>query len=139
MGENSRIAPGSSAHGVNERQQQGDGDDDQRRHRRFLRKPKPHSVTEEKLPRRAQEDVVVATLVSESDVDEAVEMDNRQGKHRMKLILGFVVVAVVISAVVDLSCHENIRSWLQASFDWIEENPRAGEHATSDSIMPTQQ
>ena len=124
MGEHGRItsASGSVLDVKNERQQDGD---DQRGHRRF-RRPKPQEVKEEKLPHRAKDDAI-ATLVCESDVDEAVEMDNRQGKHRAKLILGCVVVAVVISAIVDLACHENIRSWLQVSFDWIEENPKSGD------------
>ena len=122
MGEDVRTASeGGSAldYDVN------DGDD-QRRHRRFPRRPKPQIVMEETLPRRGKEDAI-ATLIRESDVDEAVEMDHRQGKHRLKMILGFVVVAVVISAIIDLACHENIRTWLQVSFDWIEENPEAGE------------
>eukprot|EP00904_Undaria_pinnatifida_P000308 jgi/Undpi1/10278/HiC_scaffold_28.g12730.m1 len=122
MGENVRIATSEDGSGIdmaNERQEEEGGA--QRGHRRFLRRPKTQCVTEEKLPRRARD-----ALVSESAVDEAVEMDNMQGKHRAKLILGVVVVAVVISAIVDLSCHENIRSWLQESFDWIESNPKAG-------------
>lgn len=124
MGENVRIATSEDGSGIdmaNERQEEEGGA--QRGHRRFLRRPKTQCVTEEKLPRRARD-----ALVSESAVDEAVEMDNMQGKHRAKLILGVVVVAVVISAIVDLSCHENIRSWLQESFDWIESNPKAGEN-----------
>lgn len=129
MGEDCHIASGGGPalqYDVNnERQQQGDGDD-QRRHRRFPRQPKPQSVTEETLPRRGEKDAI-AKLMTESDVDEAVEMDHRQGTHRLKMILGFVVVAVVISAIIDLACHENIRTWLQVSFDWIEENPEAGE------------
>lgn len=126
MGEDARIASGDgSALSVNtQRQQQGDGNN-QRRHRRFPRGKQPPIVIEDKSPRRRQEKAI-ETLVRESDVDEAVEMDHMQGKHRLKMILGFVVVAVVISAIIDLACHENIRTWLQVSFNWIEKNPKAG-------------
>lgn len=96
-----------------------------RRHRRFLRSPTTLAVVEDKLPRRGYHEGALTR--SQADVDEAVEMDNRQGKYRAKKIVAFMVVAIVVTAIVDLSCHDNIRNWLERSFDWIEENPEAGE------------
>lgn len=87
----------------------------------------PVVVTEEPLPRRHREHDMVERSAMRDEVDEAVEVDDRRGRVRLKRILMFVVVAVVVATIVDVACHDNVRTWLNVSFDWIEENPRAGE------------
>lgn len=99
------------------------------RHTRFPRRPRSHVITEEQLPRRAPEDELAALGRERilSDIDDAVEKDGQKGKTRAKWIFGGVAFAVVVAAIVDLSCHDNIRGWLGDAFDWIEDNPEAGE------------
>ncbi|CAM9491348.1 unnamed protein product [Pylaiella littoralis] len=87
----------------------------------------PVVVTEEPLPRchRREHDMVELSAVRD-EVDEAVETDKRRGRVRLKRIVVFVIVAVVVATIVDVACHDNVRMWLGASFDWIEDNPNAG-------------
>lgn len=101
-------------------------------HTRFQRRPRSHVIKEEQLPRRAPDDELAALGRQRilSNVDDAVEKDRQSGKTRAKWILGVVIVAVVVAAIVDLSCHENIRGWLEGAFNWIEDNPEAGEKST---------
>lgn len=104
------------------------GEHDDRSYR-FLRRPRTPVVVEEKLPRRSPEDELAA-IARRSEVEEAVEMDNQQGKHRAKIIVGIVAFCVVVAVIVDVACHDNVQNWLDESFDWIEENPKAGERQT---------
>lgn len=92
----------------------------------------PVVVTEEPLPRRhrREHDMVELSAVRD-EVDEAVETDKRRGRVRLKRIVVFVIVAVVVATIVDVACHDNVRMWLGASFDWIEDNPNAGEFGQS--------
>lgn len=84
-------------------------------------------VMEDSMPHRRREHDMAERSVMRDEVDQAVEIDKRRGRVRFQRILMFVVVAIVIATIVDISCHDNVRTWLETSFDWIEENPKAGE------------
>lgn len=76
-------------------------------------------------PRRHHDTLDRVELYDE--VSEAVEMDKQRFSRRIRRTLAFVIVALVVAAIVDIACHDNVRTWLETSFDWIEANPRAGE------------
>lgn len=95
------------------------------RPRREVARTTPDQVEEETLPRRRHGTVERSELYEE--VSEAVEIDKQRFSRRIRRTLAFVLVALVVSAIVDIACHDNVRTWLETSFDWIEANPRAGE------------
>lgn len=86
-------------------------------------------VKEGPLPRQHREHATAERVAMDEEVGQAVEKDDEGVRRRMKRILMFVVVALVVSAIVDIACHDNVRTWLETSFDWIEDNPKAGECA----------
>lgn len=97
------------------------------RPKRHTSQTTPTEVKEETLPRRHYEHDPIEREAMYEELGEAVEMDKERSRKRLKGTLMFVVVAVIVAAIVDIACHDNVRMWLQASFDWIEENPKAGE------------
>eukprot|EP00903_Cladosiphon_okamuranus_P019689 g18093.t1 len=60
------------------------------------------------------------------EVSEAVEIDKQRFSRRIRRTLCFILVGLVAAAIVDLACHDNVRMWLETSFDWIEANPKSG-------------
>lgn len=92
---------------------------------RQMARTTPIQVKEETGPRRYH-DTMERSEINE-EVSEAVEMDKQRFSRRIQRIVAYVVVALVVSAIVDIACHDNVRTWLETSFDWIEANPRAGE------------
>ncbi|CAN0123763.1 unnamed protein product [Ectocarpus sp. 13 AM-2016] len=104
------------------------------RGRRAFWGPKAHPKTtpvvkEGPLPRQHREYAIAERAAMDEEVRQAVEKDNERVNQRIKRIMMFVVVALVVSAIVDIACHDNVRTWLETSFDWIEDNPKAGECA----------
>lgn len=97
--------------------------DGNRQHRTHV--SRPGVVTEEKYPRRRGKEELEAIAIA--DVKEAIEIDNQRWRLRAKIIFGVLLVGVVTAAIVDLVCHDNVQNWLDLCFDWIEENPEAGE------------
>lgn len=86
----------------------------------------PTKVRESSHPRRTAEENF-ADMAKESDVDQAIELAVQRWKRRAKITFVVVAVCLVVAAIVDLACHDNVRGWLEDSFDWIEENPEAGK------------
>lgn len=96
-----------------------------------LSKPRVPSPEEQELPRRNAEDERAAMDSVYENVDVAVEEDGKRTKCRAKVIVAVMVVGLLTATIVDFACHDNVRNWLEASFDWIEENPTAGERAAA--------
>lgn len=82
-------------------------------------------MREESGPRRHHDTLARSEMYEE--VNEAVEMDKQRFSRRVRRTLAFAVLVLVVAAIVDLACHDNVRNWLETSFDWIEANPEAGE------------
>ncbi|CAB1100456.1 unnamed protein product [Ectocarpus sp. CCAP 1310/34] len=101
------------------------------RGRRAFWGPKAHPKTtpvvkEGPLPRQHREYATAERAAMDEEVGQAVEKDNERVNQRIKRIMMFLVVALVVSAIVDIACHDNVRTWLETSFEWIEDNPKAG-------------
>lgn len=60
-------------------------------------------------------------------VDEVLSEEDKRARWWTKITLIVLVLGLVVATIVDLACHDNVRSWLDECFDWIEGNPKAGE------------
>lgn len=85
----------------------------------------PTNVKEEEGPRRHHDTLERSEMYAE--VNEAVEMDKQRFARRVRRTLAFTALVLVTAAIVDIACHDNVRNWLETSFDWIEANPKSGE------------
>lgn len=63
--------------------------------------------------------------------------DNEKGgRCWTKFIMALLILGVVTATIVDLACHDNVRSWLEDCFQWIEDNPKGGEsHFITFSVL----
>ena len=98
----------------------------------------PTNVKEEEGPRRHHDTLERSEMYAE--VNEAVEMDKQRFARRVRRTLAFTALVLVTAAIVDIACHDNVRNWLETSFDWIEANPKSGESErewSKTSVFPT--
>lgn len=81
---------------------------------------------EDKLPH--SRGVGRSVVAADENLDEAVRDDEAKEKSRTRIFLVILVLGLVTATIVDLACHNNVRSWLESCFEWIEDNPKAGEN-----------